>query len=66
MTNKQGKAHSKAAARLILASHTGSSSEGNAHCLYAGVKEINDDSVVLVYTAIAMLKNHITDELGRL
>lgn len=33
---------------------------------YAGVKEINDDSVVLVYTAIAMLKNHITDELGRL
>lgn len=33
---------------------------------YAGVKEINDDSVVLVHTAIAMLKNHITDELGRL
>lgn len=33
---------------------------------YAGVKEINDDSIVLVYTAIAMLKNHITDELGRL
>ena len=33
---------------------------------YAGVKEIDDDSVVLVYTAIAMLKNHITDELGRL
>lgn len=33
---------------------------------YAGVKEINDDSVVLVYTAIAMLKNHITDDLGRL
>lgn len=33
---------------------------------YAGVKEINDDSVVLVYTAIAMLKNQITDELGRL
>lgn len=33
---------------------------------YAGVKEINDDSIVLVYTAISMLKNHITDELGRL
>ena len=33
---------------------------------YAGVKEINGDRVVLAYTAIAMLKNHITDELGRL
>lgn len=33
---------------------------------YAGVKEINDDSIVLVYTAIAMLKNHIIDDLGRL
>lgn len=33
---------------------------------HAGVKEINDDSIVLVYTAIAMLKNHIIDDLGRL
>nr|DAM53860.1 MAG TPA: hypothetical protein [Caudoviricetes sp.] len=33
---------------------------------YAGVKEINDDSIVLVYTAIAMLKNHIIDDLVRL
>lgn len=33
---------------------------------YADVKEINDDSIVLVYTAIAMLKNHIIDDLGRL
>lgn len=33
---------------------------------YAGVKEINDDSIVLVYTAIAMFKNHIIDDLGRL
>nr|DAX84936.1 MAG TPA: hypothetical protein [Caudoviricetes sp.] len=33
---------------------------------YAGVKEINDDSIVLVYTAIAMLKNHIIEDLGRL
>ena len=33
---------------------------------YAGVKEINDDSIVLVYTAIAMLKNHSRDDLGRL
>ena len=33
---------------------------------HAGVKEINDDSVVLVYTAIAMLKNRIIDDLGRL
>ncbi len=33
---------------------------------YADVKEINDDSIVLVYTAIAMLKNHIIDDLGEL
>lgn len=31
-----GKARSKSVTRLILTSHTGSSSEGNAHCLWVG------------------------------
>lgn len=32
----------------------------------AGVKEIDDNSITLVYVAIEMLKEKITDEVGKL